>query len=159
MNQGDRGLPKVTTQSSKAEEMAALEIIVSQCEPGSYLGSFFTEDLVKELNRRIKDDWSSDIYADSLAITQESIARAQKVSELTRQFAEQEAKYQSQIDNMAEAQRQLHTELENCENLRAQTQVDLNRVWNEKDALDISLAGAEIEITKLKARLFDVLEV
>ncbi len=75
---------------SKQEEIDFLQAVRASLPTGSYLSSFLSEQMMGAVERLIKDDWCTDIYADLLF-------ERERVSEARKDLAAARTQYEAAI--------------------------------------------------------------
>lgn len=146
-------LPVIDTNSSKAEEIEFLHNIVDTCKPGSYLGSFFSPNLVKWLQEQITNDFSTDLFNDWYqAQIDEAVKtdnnRRQEIQGLTRDLEDYKAivaqfkdevvptlerennSMRQQVDALSASLSASYSEVNDCENkiIQLESHIDALRM-------------------------------
>jgi hypothetical protein len=152
----------VNTQSTKAEEIAHLQAIAKTAGPGSYLSSLFNPKLIEWAVIQIKDDGCPDIWEWYQSDLKKAAAADQKARQLDHDAQDIIARHANTIREQAASLARTSAFLATAENDRASLSSKLVVLQAQTaEAEDIARATIEAqaaEITRLKARLFDMIE-
>jgi len=147
----------LTVASTKAEEIKALRDFAAKCAEGSYLGQLLTEAFLIDLERRIDADWGCDYYADLAEAERQQQAAEAHAAELDARCKELIANLDAERAEHAGAIEEWRGRFD-AEH-RAKEKVT-EQYWDLNAKLDdarMTTETQELEIMRLKARLYDLL--
>ena len=150
-------MAKLTVESTKDEEIRALNAFAANCADGSYLHQLMTDELVGELTRRIQADYGCDVYNDLVTVELERYEFRDRVAqqeavieELNAQLGLDRAAHRSELESWAS-----RLEAEKAGNAKL-----TEKYWAvvaERGAAEGQLGAARQRIIELKAKLYDAL--
>lgn len=148
---------------SKQQETAALAKMAMEQERGSYLEGLFTNDMVAWASQKIAQDFLPDLHAEYVAEMEQNQELRLEVSRLQSKVRSQKDSRNREEQAWKQGNENLQAELENA---KAQSQRYLDQLsavqtakWEQAQELDAAEAKAEkleLELLKLKAKLFDL---
>jgi hypothetical protein len=148
--------------ATKADEIKHLRLLASTVAPDTYLSTLFSEEMLGEMERRIQADGTLDFQADLLGAGRQ-LAEANARAEAEKQRADGAAsKHQADIA-FFKGERELAAA--EWQREREEWRIAFDRRGQECNeaearafAAERDLEAARLEILKLKARLFDMME-
>ena len=145
------------SNSTKADEIAALQELVTQVPIGTYLADLFTPRLAEWAKAHITDDFPPDVMEYLDDETRQNTEYAKTISELqaelekTKRYWEQDAeKLHVEIDQLTKTGAEQKAIINNLYK-------EVNQLTEERYDLQETINGQETEIVRLKAKLYDLI--
>jgi predicted RNase H-like nuclease (RuvC/YqgF family) len=155
-------MKQLTKDASKQDEINWLEEVASNVGEGTYLKSLFSEKFIGWATQKIKDDWSLDLMDEYYSSMNQSSALSAKLIKVTddyekdvKRYEEKAKEFANTITKMNEHERGLQEKIQSLSR-------DCSKLRREKALLipeyDRWVKELTDEVTRLKVRLYDLLE-
>lgn len=153
-------LSHLGTNPSKQQEIDFLSLIVSNLPADSYLAGLFTPNFIGEVNRRIRDDWSMDVYGDLQYAQDNAQAAAKKDHDYLSGELHKAAASIERRDNEIEALKRSN-EIQAAgyaQAVKDRTQLGqmISEVQEDRNQLEQENEILKGKIIELKAMIFDL---
>jgi chromosome segregation ATPase len=153
---------QLTIDSTKQSEIKALRKLAEKVGPDSYIGSLLTEDFLNWAEKRMREDWTLDLFELTNHWENESRERGQEIVALTNELAESRRATDSVKTLFRSEQDSWLAEREGWEDsVKASQQRSTALAEQLREAEDRAVEAEdqvealELELVRLKARLFD----
>lgn len=148
----------VPSSASKADEMAALRKVATIFEPGTYLADLFSPALIEWVQTQLDNDFPPDIFSVIDSSAQNLMEAEQRARNLTDQLR---AVTDDAVRKIEALNAEINLKVEFIDRVRDDREEWKEAYLTETERLTeerAKSASLENEVTKLKARLYDLMD-